>query len=149
MPSVSVPKLNLVLVDDAPTIVRIATRMLANSVKDQFEIVPFTDAHEAQFWIEHNCCDLLLADIEMPDLDGLEILRLAKQRNAWTQVILMTAQSNWDRITEAMESGASNYLLKPLKREEIVTVVQQEYTRCARWQNAARGTLAKQQTQLA
>lgn len=149
MQPVSARKLNLVLVDDDPSIVRIASRMLENSIKDQFTMVTFTDPREAQQWIERNCCDLLVSDIEMPALDGLEMLRFAKQRNAWTQVVFMTAHSSWDRVTEAIESGASNYLLKPLNREEIVTVVQQEYARCARWQNAVRGTLAKGHAQMA
>jgi DNA-binding NtrC family response regulator len=144
MATLAARKLNAVLIDDDPSVVRIALAMLANSMKDRLEIVPFTDARLARQWMDENCCDLLISDIEMPGLDGLEMLRFAKQRNAWTQVIFMTAHSSWSRVSEAIELGASNYLLKPLNREEILAVVEQEYIRCARWQNAVKGSLARQ-----
>lgn len=137
-------KLNLVILDDDPSVVRIATAMISGAMKDRLDIVSFTNPILAQDWIDQNCCDLLVSDIEMPDVDGLEMLRFAKRRNAWTQVIFMTAHSSWSRVSEAIELGASNYLLKPLNREEILSVVEQEYIRCARWQNAAKGTLSRQ-----
>jgi len=149
MNTLAARKLNLVLVDDDPSVIRIARAMLANVIKDRMELFTFTDPRQAQHWIDENCCDLLFSDIEMPGVDGLEMLRFAKRRNAWTQVIFMTAHSSWDRITDALELGASNYLLKPLNRQEILPVVEQEYIRCARWQNAVRGTLSRQDGQLA
>jgi DNA-binding NtrC family response regulator len=137
-------KLNAVIVDDDPSVVRIAAAMISGALKDRLEIVSFTDPLQAQHWIDQNCCDLLISDIEMPNVDGLEMLRFAKRRNAWTQVIFMTAHSSWSRVSEAIELGASNYLLKPINRQEILSVVEQEYIRCARWQNAVKGTLARQ-----
>ncbi len=142
-------KLNLVIVDDDPAVVRIATAMISGKLKDQLEIVAFTDPMQAQNWIDQNCCDLLVSDIEMPTVDGLEMLRFAKRRNSWTQVIFMTAHSSWSRVSEAIELGASNYLLKPLNRQEILSVIEQETIRCARWQNAVKGSLARQVGQLA
>jgi DNA-binding NtrC family response regulator len=137
-------KLNAVILDDDPSVVRIASAMVAGAFKDRLEIFSFTDPLQAQDWIHQNCCDLLVTDIEMPTVDGLDILRFAKRRNSWTQVIFMAARSNWSRVSTAIELGASTYLLKPINRSEILAVVGQEVTRCARWHNAVQGTLARQ-----
>lgn len=144
MSPLAVRKLNAVIVDDDPSVVRIASAMVSGAFKDRLDIFSFTDPREAQVWIDQNCCDLLVSDLEMPNVDGLELLRFARLRNSWTQVICMAARTNWSRVSTAIEQGASNYLLKPINRAEILAVVGQEVTRCARWRNAEQGTLTRQ-----
>ena len=134
-------KLNLLLVDDDPSIVRLLTQIIEGKLGDRIAVYGQTDTAQARRWLEENCCDLLISDLEMPGGGGLEILRFSKRRNAWTQVIFVTAHSTWDKITEAIEYGASDYLLKPIDPEELVAVLTQQYVRCARWQNAVLGTL--------
>ena len=134
-------KLNLLIVDDDVTVVRLLTRIVERQLGDKLSVCGLTDAKEAIDWLERNCCDILVSDISMPEIDGLEMLRHAKSRNAWTQVIFITAHSTWDRITEAVEYGASDYLLKPIDTEDFVTLLNQQYVRCARWQSAVLGTL--------
>jgi DNA-binding NtrC family response regulator len=105
-------------------------------------VTGLTDTGEARNWLEQNCCDILISDLQMPGADGLEMLRFAKRRNAWTQVIFVTAHSTWDKIAEAVEYGASDYLLKPIDLSDLVTLLNQQYVRCVRWQQAVLGTLA-------
>jgi DNA-binding NtrC family response regulator len=134
-------KLNVLVIDDDPSIVRLLTLLIERRLGEKLNVCGLTDSGEALAWLDRNCCDILVSDIDMPDVDGLQMLRYAKRRNAWTQVIFITAHSTWDRLTEAVEFGASDYLLKPIDQEDLVSLLSQQYVRCARWQSAVLGTL--------
>ncbi|HVX62752.1 MAG TPA: response regulator [Pirellulales bacterium] len=134
-------KLNLLAVDDDPSIVRLLCNVVERRLGDRLAVHGETDSERAKQWLAENCCDLLISDLEMPGSGGLEMLRYAKGRNAWTQVIFITAYSTWERISEAIEYGASDYLLKPIDQDELIDVLEQQYVRCARWQRAVLGTL--------
>ncbi len=129
------------ILDDDASIVRIVSKMLEGELSDKIILTAMTDPAEAKQWINEHCCDILITDIEMPDIDGLEMLKFVKRRNAWTQVIFLTGHSTWDNIAEAIENGASDYLLKPINREELVQLVSQMCSRFSRWQSAVLGTL--------
>lgn len=136
----SLRQLNLVIVDDDPSVVRLVTTFLKGDLSEKFNIVSFTDPADARQWIDEKCCDVLLSDIEMPGVDGLEMLRFAKRRNSWTQVIFMTGHSSWDHIATAIEQGATDYLVKPIQREVLVELLDQAHQRATRWQQAVRET---------
>ncbi|MHC2069580.1 response regulator [Bremerella sp. T1] len=129
-------KLKTVILDDDGGIVRLVKTILRGAFGNELELYDFTDVHEAQKWISTNCCDLLISDIEMPEINGLDMLVFAKQRNAWTQVVFLTGQSSWMHVTQAVENGASDFLLKPINRQELCNIVQQHIERAARWQSA-------------
>ena len=134
-------KINTLIVDDDPGIVRYVTKALLPSLGEILELTSLTDSQEARRVLETRCFDILLSDIEMPDITGMEMLRVVKQQNPWTQVIFMTAHSTVAHLAAAIEGGASAYLLKPIERDELVNVVGQCASRIARWQHALRGTL--------
>jgi DNA-binding NtrC family response regulator len=137
----SARKLNLLVIDDDPSIVRLILAVIERHFADRFHVHGLTDSAQARTWLDGNCCDIVVSDIDMPGINGLELLRFAKQRNAWTQVIFVTGHSSWDRITEAIENGACNYLIKPIDQRELVTILAQECERVARWQTAVMETL--------
>ena len=134
-------RLNLLVIDDSPTILAIVTESLQVRFGDVVEITALGDPREAEELLEQHCCHILLVDVEMPGMSGLEVLRLAKARNVWTQGIIMTAHSTCDRLATAMDCGASDYLLKPIKNDQLIEVVQECVRRATRWQYALRGTL--------
>ncbi len=134
-------RLNVVVVDDDSSITRLVTHIIQKAKGDTVNIVSFEEPRKAIAWIDEHCCDILLSDIEMPDIDGLEMLRIAKRRNAWTQVIFMTAHSTRDRIAEAIELGASDYLIKPIDKKELLEVLEHDCSRVKRWRVALSGTL--------
>jgi DNA-binding NtrC family response regulator len=136
-------KLNVIVLDDDSMVTRLVQKFLTTELHEKIHVEAINDADVAKVRIDHHGCDILLSDIEMPECDGLEILRFAKLRNAWTQVIFMTAHSTWDRISTAIENGATDYLLKPIDRTELVHVINQECARLLRWQQAVTGTLRK------
>jgi DNA-binding NtrC family response regulator len=134
-------ELNLLVLDDDPSILRLTVKLLKKELGSGVAVTALDDPLLAQQWLRENCCDILLTDIEMPEIDGLEMLKFAKARNAWTQVIFLTGASTWDRIAEAIEFGASDYLLKPIDRGELITIVGQAVNRFNRWQSAVLDTL--------
>lgn len=134
-------KLQLVVIDDDPAIVRIVTRVVNQALGDLIDTIDFTTPHDAQRWIDQHCCDVLITDLQMPDIDGLEMLRFSKARNPWTQVIFLTGHSSLQAISEAIELGASDYLVKPLDQFEMVDVLRQSHSRFLRWRTALGQTI--------
>ena len=67
--------------------------------------------------------DLVLMDVRMPDMSGLEATRAIKYESPLTSVILVTMYENADYLVEALQAGAAGYLLKGASRAEILTTV--------------------------
>lgn len=128
--------LKVVVLDDDPSVVRLVSKVLSRSLKDTIQIVSFEDPFEAESWMDVNCCDILISDIDMPGMTGLDMLRFAKSRHGWAQVVFLTGTSSWNLISEALEAGASDYLVKPLKPETIVSIISQQCDRLNRWYEA-------------
>lgn len=134
-------KTSVVIVDDEPTIVRVAEKVLRDHFGEELAIFTTTDSTAALDHISQRRCDILLSDIEMPGIHGLEMLKSARQYNTWTRVVFITGHSTWDLIAEAIENGAADYLVKPLDHDQLIHVVTQERERLARWHDAVRGAL--------
>jgi two-component system response regulator YesN len=120
-------KLKLVMVDDDAAIVRIVEHIVAQHLPELFDTVAFTDSRRALDWINESACDVLISDLEMPGVSGLDLLRAGKRRHAELQAILLTAHSSWERIAEAIEQGVDDYLLKPIDRVQFVDLLQQKH----------------------
>jgi len=142
MTTAAMRKLNVLIVDDDPSMVRLLESLLRKQLGDSAQLHVSTDAAAARQWLEEHCCDILISDIEMPELGGIELLRAAKVRNAWTQVVFVTGHSSVDRLTDALEWGATDYLLKPIDPDAMYEVVEQMRRRCERWHAAVVGTFA-------
>ncbi|HBY61809.1 MAG TPA: two-component system response regulator [Solibacterales bacterium] len=68
--------------------------------------------------------ELVLTDLRLPGMDGLELLALLRRQNALVPVIVMTAFGTIENAVEAMKSGASDFLLKPFSLDHLTTVVE-------------------------
>jgi two-component system response regulator HydG len=67
--------------------------------------------------------EVMLVDIKMPGMDGLELLRQVRRRSPDTQVVMITAYGSIADAVEAMKEGAADYLLKPFDPEELVALI--------------------------
>src|SRR5476651_2145832 len=67
--------------------------------------------------------DIVLTDVRMPDVGGVEILAAARQQNADTPVILMTAQATLQSAVQAVNEGAFYYIQKPFRNDELVAIL--------------------------
>jgi len=133
-------KTKLLLVDDDPSMVRLLAKIIDRSFGDRMEMRSLTDPTTARDAIERDLIDILVTDLEMPGINGLGLLRCAKRRNALTQVLFVTGQSSLDALTDALELGATDYLLKPLDQAELVELLEQAQKRVRRWRQALAGT---------
>lgn len=105
----------------------------------------FSDPAEAMAAFRNQKYHVLLADMDLPGMDGIEILKNAKQYDPMTQVIVMTGNSSLNRALTCLELGANDYLLKPLRNEEYVTeVVAHSVHKLERWMEAIRETVLRQ-----
>jgi DNA-binding NtrC family response regulator len=130
------------LVDDDP----VTVELLENAIRQRFsgdvQIKTATDPEVAWHLLEAEIVDLLITDLEMPGISGMDLLRCAKRKNAWTQVLMVTGHSSVDALTDAMELGAADYMLKPLDPEQLQEEITDVLRRLDRWRKALVGTLA-------
>jgi DNA-binding NtrC family response regulator len=140
-PSTGFHPAKLVLIDDDLAMVRLLAAIIHSSFQQQIEIQPYSDPGEAREHLERNLADIVVTDLEMPGIDGLEILRIAKGRNPCAQVLLITGNSSVDALLEALEHGASDYLLKPVDKASFLQLVADALARVTRWRKALHGTL--------
>ena len=69
---------------------------------------------------------IILLDIQMPEMDGLKALKIIKEENPKTKVIMVTAVETQEKIEESMRLGADNYITKPLSLEYLENDVQEK-----------------------
>ena len=79
---------------------------------------------EALAELEQDRFCLILSDMVMPEMDGLELLRQVRSRKLQLPFVLVTAHGSIDSAVAAMKEGADDYLLKPMHRDELLVVVQ-------------------------
>ena len=130
----------LLLVDDDPCMMRLLAKIIARSFGNRMQLHSLTDPKEARQWIDRNLVDILVTDLEMPGVNGLELLRCAKRKNPCAQVLFVTGHSTLEALTDALELGATDYLLKPLDQTELIELIEDAEKRLWRWRQALSGT---------
>lgn len=114
--------IRILIVDDHP-VVRDGLAAMLNTQSD-FEVVGEAgDGEEAVRRVADDDPDVLLLDLEMPGVDGIETLQRLKQMNARARTIVFTVFDTDDRIVSAMRVGAMGYLLKGAPRKDVFRAV--------------------------
>jgi DNA-binding NtrC family response regulator len=93
---------------------------------DGFKTLSAGDAETGLKLLDSEQVDLVLTDLKLPGISGLEFLRLAKQQNSSLPIVVMTAFGSVETAVEAMKAGASDYVLKPFSLAEMRMVVNKE-----------------------
>ena len=101
----------IVIVDDESRMCDSLSALLAGEGHD---VVAYQRATEAAEAIRSQKVDLVITDIKMPDMDGIEILKVVKQVDEGIPVILLTGYASLDSAMEAISRGAYDYLIKPV-----------------------------------
>ena len=99
--------------------------LLAQQVKDhltqqQFSVDVATDGDDGWFKLSEYPYDLAIIDIGLPKMDGLTLIRKARQNGIKTPVIVLTARGSWQEKVEGLDAGADDYLTKPFHSEELL-----------------------------
>ncbi|BCO32622.1 sigma-54-dependent Fis family transcriptional regulator [Thiohalobacter sp. COW1] len=110
----------LVCEDDA------AMRELVASVISRLdvEVVQADSSQHALDFIENNDVALLVTDLKMPGVDGMQLLKFARSHNAMTQVAIITGYASVESAIDALKSGAFDYIKKPFDNDELFCVVE-------------------------
>jgi len=88
--------------------------------------LPAETGAEALRIIKNESIDMAILDVQLPDIDGLEVLRSLRAELPEVPVLMVTAFASVDSAVEAMKEGALDYLEKPLDLEELNLVVERE-----------------------
>jgi DNA-binding NtrC family response regulator len=110
----------ILIVDDEEIVIKSCLRILAG---DEFQVESVQDGREALKKIEENPYDVVILDIMMPNIDGLEVLRRVKETHPNVDVIMITGLSQVGTAVQAMKLGAFDYISKPFEPDELKLVV--------------------------
>ncbi|MBM4277590.1 MAG: sigma-54-dependent Fis family transcriptional regulator [Deltaproteobacteria bacterium] len=119
--------LKILVVDDEAPLREILQRSLAKM--GGFSVEVAINGQEAIEKVEKDIFDLILTDLMMPEMDGMEFLKMIKATRPEIPVIMMTAYGSIDTAVEAMKIGASDYITKPVDLKDLllrITKVHQE-----------------------
>src|SRR3954467_11723189 len=98
-------------------------RAISQILKSEgFTVFGAENADKALGYIEENI-DVVLSDLHMGDVSGLDLLQLWKKRRPETQFILLTGHSSINSAVEAIKGGAYDYLTKPINSDELILLI--------------------------
>lgn len=114
----------LLIVDDEPIILNGIKRLIDFEALNINEIYEAPDGVEALRIVDERQPDIVLADINMPNMDGLALARAIKQRSSSTKVAIITGYDYFDYALAALKAGVDDYILKPVSRKDIQELLQ-------------------------
>jgi two-component system response regulator HydG len=115
-PVVSEEGVHVLVVDDQQVIRDLCGEIVRSL---GYRVSTAADGHQALAAMEREHVDILLADLKMPGLGGLDLLERAKETSPQTEVVIMTAFGTVPSAVQAMKMGAYDYLTKPFNTEEV------------------------------
>jgi len=113
--------LDVLIVDDSAAIRKILLRTLGQTDLAVGDVLEAGDGVEALKLLETRKVGLVLSDINMPNMDGLQLLTSVRSRPEWSNipVIMITTEGSQAKVMEAIELGAQGYVRKPFTAEQI------------------------------
>jgi two-component system, NtrC family, response regulator AtoC len=109
--------LEVLVVDDEPAIRQI---LAAHLSKSGYSVCQAANGTEALQRLSEGDIDVAISDIKMPDFTGIELVRRTRAAGIETSFIMMTAYASVDTAIEAIKAGASDYMIKPVRNEEVL-----------------------------
>ena len=109
--------MTILVADDDPVIRKLFEKRLE---KEGYEVTVATDGIEAARLLDAQYFDVVITDLVMPGgIGGIELLKIAKEKDTGIEVIVITAHSSVDTAVDAMKKGAVDYLEKPVNFDEL------------------------------
>jgi len=112
--------MNILVVDDEPLVRRSLSEFLA---LEGYTANVASNGREALSALKEGLWDVVISDVKMPEMDGLELLRVIKKEYPSTAVIFITGYGSIENAVEAMKEGAFDYITKPIIDNEIRMVL--------------------------
>lgn len=111
----------ILLVDDEPDMLRLLSMIIRE--KTTYEPIVTNNPIEALELAKKEKFDLVVADLKMPGLDGIELLEAVKKVDEDIPVIIVTAYGTVESAMEAMHKGGFDFITKPFKKEQILFTI--------------------------
>jgi DNA-binding NtrC family response regulator len=116
----------ILIVDDEEIVIKSCLRILGGG---DYYVEVAHDGREALRKIEENPYDVMILDVVMPNMGGLEVLRRVKETHPDMDVIMVTGLSQVDTVVQARKLGARDFISKPVEPDELRLVVQRALER--------------------
>src|SRR5262249_51625899 len=113
-------KKQILVVDDEANLRRVLSAQLA---RDGYEVHVAEDGEAGLAFLRDHHIDLVITDLRMPKVDGMDLLRAALRDHPTRPVVMITAHGTVDTAVEALKNGAFGYLTKPLDQNEVRVIV--------------------------
>lgn len=123
---------HILAIDDEPHMLTLLERIIGD--KTEHRITTTSNSLEVPGLLEQEEYDLIISDLKMPGLNGIDILRYVNDHRRSEVVVLITAFGTLESATEALSLGVFDYIVKPFKKEQIIFTVE----RAMQWQRIKR-----------
>jgi len=117
-------KKRILLIDDDKSILRILSRTLT---KHGYDTDTAETGKEAEEKTTLNSYDLALIDVKLPDVDGLDLLKKIHECRPEMMKIILTGFASMENGAKALERGADAYLVKPVKPEDLLRILEEKF----------------------
>jgi len=114
-------KPNIVVIDDEIVTLKRIRRILE---KEEYQVSTFISPQRVLPHLKKNTCHLVISDVKMPTMDGMDLMIKIKSSFPDTEVILMTGYASFDDAVEAVKEGAFHYLQKPFTPDQLRNIVE-------------------------
>ncbi|HSB52167.1 MAG TPA: response regulator [Dissulfurispiraceae bacterium] len=133
----------LLVVDDEPDMLRLLSMIIKD--KTPYEITTTNNPLEALELAKQGGYDILITDLKMPGLDGIELLNAVRGFDTDIPIIIITAYATAESAAEAMDKNAFDFITKPFRKEQIVFTIEKavKWLRTQRENKALREKLEK------
>lgn len=113
-------KLRIMVLDDEPIVCK---RLKPALEKLGYEVDAFTQSPEAMHQIQRISYNIVITDLKMKEIDGMQVLSEAKKRHPGTEVIVITGFATMETAKQSLQMGVFDFIAKPFKLSEIQEVV--------------------------
>jgi DNA-binding NtrC family response regulator len=125
----------ILAIDDEPHMLILLERIIGE--KTEYKITTLGNSLEVPEILRDQTFDLIVTDLKMPGMDGLDILKHIKDNRRSEEVIIMTAFGSLNTALDALNEGVFDYITKPFKKERIILTID----RAMKWQRLKRASV--------
>jgi DNA-binding NtrC family response regulator len=126
----------ILIVDDEIDMLELLELIITD--RTEYEVVTTNNPLEVPELLKKQPFDLLLTDLRMPDIDGIELIEMVKQIDDKIPFIIVTAYGTIESAVEAMRKGAFDYITKPFRQEQILLTIE----KVMKWRRLQKENLA-------
>ena len=115
----------ILIVDDEPRTRQGLKKTLDTWSEGKYQVLTAENAEQAKTIVQEQKIHILITDIRMPEITGLQLLEALKKQNTFPVVIVISAYSEFEYAQEALRLGVINYLLKPISKKKLIEAVEE------------------------